>query len=368
VPVDAGRLDQRIADAVLMAELVHNPPYALPEPATYPDVPLADPGLSTAADMSSAAQQFAEQLRDLVAAEQGVHLSAAELFLTYNEVELVTSRGVRAQATTTRVLAELAFLAGDRSKPMEEAEFFRPIEARRMKDLRLPQVVAETATHARDTLHAAPPQTRAGPVVLSGEALAPLFDAYTYQAAAGTAYNKLSRFEVGQSVYGDQSPAGDRLTLRANALRPYGFSSHRFDGDGIPGQDVPVIEDGVLRARPATQRYAQYLGIAATGAPGNTEVRAGEASLRELLADGPLYHVVTFSFPDVDPLTGDFGWEIRLGYEVTAQGARPIKGGSASGNIFDAFGDVRFSKEQIELRDYAGPLAARFGSLSVSGE
>src|SRR5207247_1228478 len=94
VPADAARLEQRIDDAVLMAQLVHNPPYSLPEPAEYPDVPLADPELSNAAGMSGAARGFAEELRGLVSGEHGVRLSAAELFLTHSEVELRTSRGV----------------------------------------------------------------------------------------------------------------------------------------------------------------------------------------------------------------------------------------------------------------------------------
>src|SRR5688572_16126892 len=75
VPADAGRLQQRLDDAVLMAQLVHNPPYALAGPATYPDVPLADPELSTPQGAAVAAQAFAGHLWDLVAAEPGVRLS-----------------------------------------------------------------------------------------------------------------------------------------------------------------------------------------------------------------------------------------------------------------------------------------------------
>ena len=49
VPADAGRIQERLDDAVLMASLVHNPPYSLAGPADYPQVPLADPELTTAA-------------------------------------------------------------------------------------------------------------------------------------------------------------------------------------------------------------------------------------------------------------------------------------------------------------------------------
>jgi PmbA protein len=373
VPADAGRIQERLDDAVLMASLVHNPPYSLAGPADYPQVPLADPELTTAAGATAAAGRFAAELWGLVGREPGVRLSAAELFLTYSEVQLRNSRGVRAESDRTRVMTELVLLAGSnggagRTEGALEAEHFRDIRCRRLADLRLPHAVAEAARAARDTLQAQAPRTRTGPVVLCGEALIPLFGAYTSQASAGTAYMKLSRFDVGQSVYGDHHPTGERLTLRANALRPFGLAGHRFSADGVPGQDVLLIEGGVLRARHATQRYAQYLGIPATGEPGDTEVRTGATALAGLLEGESVYQVVGFSAPDVDPITGDFGSEIRLGYEVTPQGTRPIKGGSVSGNVFEAFKEARFSRELLEQGEYAGPAGVRFESLRVSGD
>jgi PmbA protein len=371
VPADAGRIQERLDDAVLMASLVHNPPYSLAGPADYPQLPLADPELTAAAGATGAAGRFAEELWGLVQREPGVRLSAAELFLTYSEVELRNSRGVRAESDGTRVMTELVLLArsnGGGAGGTQEAEHFRDLRCRRLADLHLPHAVAEAARAARDTLRAQAPRTRTGPVVLCGEALIPLFGAYTSQASAGTAYMKLSRFEVGQSIYGDQPPTGERLTLRANALRPFGLASHRFSADGVPGQDVLLIEDGALRARHATQRYAQYLGLPATGEPGDTEVGTGATALAGLLEGGSVYQVVGFSAPDVDPITGDFGSEIRLGYEVTPQGRRPIKGGSVSGNVFEAFREARFSRELLEQGEYAGPAGVRFESLRVSGE
>ena len=366
VPADAGRVQRLLDDAVVMASLVHNPPYELAGPASYPDVPLTDPALASLPDAVAAAGRFAAELWDLVEAEPGVRLSAAELFLTHTEVALRNSRGVRAESAGTRVMSELVLLAA--GEGTEEAEHFRQLKGRRLDDLRLPLTVSEAARFARDTLRARAPRTATGPVVLSGDALIPLFEAFVDQASAALAYMKLSRFEVGQSVYGEAPPSGDRLTLRSNALRPSGLGSYRFSGDGIPGQDVLLIEDGVLRARHASQRYAQYLGCPATGDPGNLEVQPGTETLDALLGEGPLYQVVGFSAPDVDPITGDFGSEIRLGYEITTQGRRPIKGGSVNGNVFQAFGGARFASDLLERGEYAGPAGVRFDSLSVSGE
>ena len=210
---------------------------------------------------------------------------------------------------------------------MQEAEHFRDIRCRRLADLHLPHAVAEAARAARDTLQAQAPRTRTGPVVLCGEALIPLFEAYTSQASAGTAYMKLSRFDVGQSVYGDQPPTGERLTLRANALRPFGLASHRFAADGVPGQDVLLIEDGVLRARHATQRYAQYLGIPATGEPGDTEVGTGATALAGLLEGESVYQVVGFSAPDVDSHHGGLRLRDPPGVRGHPPGAAPDQGG-----------------------------------------
>jgi PmbA protein len=192
--------------------------------------------------------------------------------------------------------------------------------------------------------------------------------AYIFQTSARAAYEHLSRFELGGSVYGEVEPAGDRLTLRANARRPYGVSSYRWDSDGLAAQDLLVIEAGVLRARPASLRFAQYLGIPATGRPGIAEMSPGTASRASLLdGDTPVLEVLDFSSPNVEGISGDFGMEIRIGYESGPEGRRPITGGSVTGNLFEAMANARFSSETQTFAEYAGPAAIRFDSLQVAG-
>jgi PmbA protein len=303
-----------------------------------------------------------------------VRLSAAELFLSVVEEDLRNSRGLTGTATSTRLLLEIALLArGD----ADETEFFRQAEARRLDDLAIEQTVVRGSAMARDKLQAGTPRTRLGPVVVSDEALGHLFGgtavsstgAFLTQASAQLAYSNISRFELGEPVYGGRPLTGDPLTLRSNARLPHGVASYRFDGDGIAAQDLLVIEDGVLRARPATQRYAHYLGIPATGRVGMVQVAPGSTSSTELLAgDGAVLEVVAFSAPNVDVLTGDFGMEIRLGYEHGPDGRRPVAGGSLTGNLFSAMAGARLSSETHQLATYAGPVAIRFDALQVAGE
>jgi PmbA protein len=373
---DLGRVPELLDAATTMARLVHNEPWELPGPGDLPDVELADPRLSEAAGALSAATEAADLIRELAAAEavNDVRLSAAELFVNTVHEELRNSRELVAEAVSTHLLLEVTLLA---KRGGEEAEYFRQAESRRLSDLRIEETVREGSRMARDKLGAVAPHTRLGPVVVSGEALSHMFGgtavsqtgALLTQASAATAYAKLSRLEVGGSIYGEREPAGDLITLHANARRPYGVASYRFDADGVPAHDLLVIEDGIVRARPATQRYAQYLGLPATGRPGIAQVAPGGTSMAELLAqDGPVYHVTAFSAPNVDVLTGDFGMEIRLGYLQAGAEVRPLTGGSVTGNLFAALADVRMSSETRLFTSYAGPLAMRFASLQVAGQ
>jgi predicted Zn-dependent protease len=372
---DLDRLPDVLDDGALMASLVHNPPWSLPETTEFPDVALADPDLDTPEAALRAARDTAEQIRELAAAEEqhAVRLSSAELFINLVEEELQNSRGLRAASNGTRLVFELTLLARGADG---ETEFFASGEARRLADLRIRDTIGEGSRMARDKLRATMPGTRIGPVVVSGDALSQMLGgtvvsatgALITQASASTAYSKLSRLEVGKPIHAEGQPAGDSLTVRANARLPFGVNSYRFDADGIGAQDLLVIEDGILRARPATQRYAQYLDLPVTGRPGMLELAAGRATLENLLeGDEPVCHVVAFSAPNVDVLTGDFGMEIRIGYEHGPDGIRPLAGGSVTGNLFAALGDVRLSAERRQLANALTPAAIRFGALQVTG-
>lgn len=67
-------------------------------------------------------------------------------------------------------------------------------------------------------------------------------------------------------------------------------------------------------------------------------------------------------------ITGNFVGEIRLGYEITPAGRRPIKGGSVSGNLFTALAGARFSQETSLQGAYLGPVGIRFPALTIAGE
>ncbi|HMB71390.1 MAG TPA: metallopeptidase TldD-related protein [bacterium] len=365
VPDDGRPPDPRlIEDAVFRASLQGNPPYTLPEPGQLQNVERKDPAL--AGEVRAALDDVQERAFAALAGERDIRLSACEIFASRSESEIRTSAGVQAQSEATSLLLELVVLAG---RGLEETESYGSYSVRRLSDLRVEEIVATHARRARETLRAELPSTRTGPVVLSDGSFTPLLGPFVFATSGDSLYRKMTTFSPGDPLLGKRPILGDPLSLSSDATLPYGSESTPFDPEGLALRRVPAIEGGNFREILAPKRYADYLSVPPTGGWHNRVLAPGTAKAADLLApsDGPVLHVVEFSWLNPDNVRGGFATEIRLGYEISPSGTRVIKGGSLSGNVFDAFANVRFSAES-ELRGrYSGPAALRFEELSVTG-
>jgi predicted Zn-dependent protease len=181
--------------------------------------------------------------------------------------------------------------------------------------------------------------------------------------SANQKFSGTSTWELGKRVLPDGS--GDPLNVWANRQLPYGVEANRFDGEGIPSQRLPLIQENVLQSFSASQRYAEYLQIPATGEFGVIEVGPGLHATADLLAE-PHVEVVAFSWFNPDPITGDFACEIRLGYVVDGGKRTPFKGGQLIGNYLAALAGARWSREEGFYGGYQGPSTVRFEQLTVA--
>ena len=372
---DSAAMAARLRDAVAAAGLTDNPPYPIPGMPSegYPAVVAFDAAL--AGDLAAVVDALAARLQAAVTTEAGVRLSSAELYATRATRALRNSRGADAGGQDTQVMLDLVLIAGEGE---HEAEMHGEFTRRRLADLDIEAIVRLYAAYARHTLRASTPATFRGPVLLSGKAVADMFnhplgslaqDPYTAHSSGQAAYQGISRFTPGGFTSGEE-PRGDRLTLVSDPLRPFGGATAAFGADGLPLHRLNIIENGVFVAPWTDARYAAYLGTAPTGAFSNPTITPGSTPLRALRdgSAGAVYEVAEFSFLDPDPISGDFVAEIKLGYRHDADGAHPIKGGSVAGNVFTAFADARFSSETYTDGTYLGPAGIRFGELTVSGD
>lgn len=364
------RLSARLRNGALMASLTDNHPYRLPSmPARgYPFVDADDIGMGASLEM--AAQRVAQQVRHALHLTPGVRLGSAEIYASRTSHLLTNSQGLSASKRETGAFLDMVIIAGAGD---HAAEFHAELHRRRLSDLHVDRIITAYSAFALHALHASPAEAWQGPVILSGEAAAQLFNPlfggpFAAHTSAEMAFRQMSRFRMGEFIT-PAAPRGDRLTLASDATRPHGVRTSAYDSSGVPAQNVTLIEQGVFRRPWADAKYAQYLGVEATGDLGNLTVSRGATPLAQLrsVADGPVYEIVAFSLFNPDPVTGDFSTEIRLGYRYDASGVSAIKGGTLVGNMFTAFGDARFSSESYSDGVYFGPSAIRFADLTITG-
>jgi len=348
--------------AVLMASLMHNPPYGFPDPTPLPDVPLVVPALAD--DTAKALATLHQRLRNAVDADPDVRLTAAEFFGELRTTRLCNSRGIDATQQITHLHSEWVLLRNDGER---EVESFVELTRRRIADYPIEEEVTRRAQYAADTLAATPPPNYTGPVVMRGETISDFLNSHVLHVrSSGSAkYSKTSPWELGASVFRDEVQ-GDPLTVYVNRQLPFGNHAGRFDDEGLAAQRVLLIDNNILQTFVADQRYAEYLNIPPIGAFGDLELPPGPTQAADLLYE-PYVEVLAFSWFNPDPITGDFASEIRLGYLVEDGTRIPFKGGTLVGNVLTALANVRWSAETTFLGDYQGPATARFGQLTIAG-
>jgi PmbA protein len=325
-----GDMQAAIDQAVLMAGLVANPVHSLPAPAPLPDVLLVDPDLRK--DPSAVTRNMMEQIRAAAAKHSDVHLTGAECFGEIHTTHLVNSRGVDAEQESTHIQVEFV-LHSQRGE--SDVETFTEMTRRCVGDLHLEEQVEQRARHTLDQFETIAPPSWLGPVVLRNGVLAQFVAGDTLHGgvlqslgSAASKYAKISPWEIGKSIFrGDVK--GDSLTVWANRCMPFGSNSNRFDEEGLPAQRLALIHANELVAFAASQRYADYLHLPATGAFGGVELPPGQAPSSALLAE-PYVEIIQFSWFNPDLITGDFATEIRLGTWCRMEFANPSAAASLS--------------------------------------
>jgi PmbA protein len=359
-------IEAAIQQAALVAELVSNPLYSLPAPAVLPELELSDP--EVAADPQGTMQALMARMRQAGNAIDGVRMTGGECFADVIRTRLLNSRGIDAQQEETMVSIEFVLRAG---RDGREVESFEEMSRRRARDLNIEAAIEERARLTADLLAAGPPPNWQGPVVIRDHTLAgylagdDLFGGVLqFQASGESKFAKVSSWEVGKPVFRGEVK-GDPFTLWGNRTLPFGTVSSRFDAEGLPASRVELIRENTLVNFSSSQKYADYLGLPATGDFGCVEVAPGKTPAADLLQESYV-EVVQFSWFNPDPITGDFATEIRLGYLVENGVRKPFRGGQLIGNYMESLANVRWSQETGFFGNYLGPTVARFGELKIS--
>lgn len=195
-------------------------------------------------------------------------------------------------------------------------------------------------------------------VVLDGKFIGTMMNLYVDRTSAGYCYMGYSDYKKGKVIVPEVK--GEKLDIDLKATVEY-------SADGIKMVDRKLISDGVVETLHGQTRFCRYLGIEPTGVYDSIELHNGTRHFDELLTDGTL-RVVAFSDFQCDSLTGVFGGEIRLAYLYQNGVAKPVTGGSISGNLLKLQDDLTFSVEKYSSHFYKGPNAVKIKGVTVAGE
>jgi PmbA protein len=293
-------------------------------------------------------------------------INCLELFLSRTERTFLNSKGQAFDAVKWRGYSEFVVDAQSASGPVElfdDIEFSEPDKAR------LEEATRPLLIEVRDRAVAKPlPNISSLPVILSGKEAEQVFSWFFWNSTTQAVFTKSSPFKLGMNI--QQSEEGgavaDPFDMWAEPALPGFPASSAYDHEGFPLERVKIVEKGVLKTLVGSIRYAQWLCQPQKGSFNLFSVSPGSMSVSEMRAK-PHLEPVMFSDFRLDPVTGDFGAEMRLAYWFDGKKRIPVTGGSISGAASTFRSTMRLSSECAPATQSVCPVAVLLTGIAIAG-
>jgi PmbA protein len=249
--------------------------------------------------------------------------------------------------------------------------------ARRAASLETPEAVGQKAAQrALRKLGARKVSTCQAPVVFDPETARSLL-AHVFDAVRGDAVYRSASFLTGKL---HQKIANENVTILDDGLRPGGFGSRPFDGEGLPSSITPVIEKGILQNYLLNCYTARKLGLQTTGnasrgitgppgvGPKNFYMPAGPYSLEEILrsVEKGFYVTELIGF-GVNTVTGDYSRGAAGMWVERGELAYPVEEVTIAGNLAEMLNHIEMVGSDLEFRSALASPTLLISGLTVAG-
>jgi PmbA protein len=373
VKEDVDRLAQR---AVAMARVAPEDRFAgLADAAQLareiPDLDLLDPELPTVAVL----EERAKQAEAAGLAVKGVTKSeGSSASAGIGGMVLATSHGFRGAYLSSRQGVSMSAIAGEGTAMERDYDFTSALHA---SDLEAAAAIGRSAGERA--------VARINPRKVATKKVPVVFD----RRVAGGIVGHLASAINGSSVARKTSFLRDKLGERLFApgiriiddpLRRRGLRSRPFDGEGVAGQPLAVIDDGVLKTWFLDCATARELGLATTGhaqrgvssspSPGasNLHLEAGPLSPEELIADiADGFYVTELIGMGVNQVTGDYSRGAGGFWIENGERTYPVSEVTIAGNLIDMFRAMTPAND-LEFRYGTNAPTLRLEGLTVAGQ
>ena len=337
----------------------------------FPDLDLLDPELPTVKQLETMA----------VAAEQaglavkGVTKSGgASATAGIGGLVLVTSHGFRGAYLGSRHSLSMTAIAGDGTSMERDYDYSSALHA---SDLDSPKQIGRSAgTRAVERINPRKVTTRKVPVVFDPRVSSTLVSHLASAVNGASVARKVSflKDKMGEQIF------AKGIRIIDDPLRLRGLRSHPFDGEGVGGRRLALIEDGVLRSWVLDSATARELGLVTTGhaqraasstpSPGasNLHLDAGTVSPEALIADiADGFYVTDLIGSGANMVTGDYSRGASGFWIENGQRTYAVSEVTIAGSLFEMFRTLTPASD-LEFRYGVNAPTVRMEGLTVAGQ
>ena len=337
---------------------------------TFPDLDLIDRDLPSVQQLEAMAQaaEAAGLAVKGIAKSGGASASAG-----IGGMVLVTSHGFRGAYLGSRHGVSMTAIAGEGTGMERDYDYSSALHA---SDLQSPEKVGRTAgERAIERLNPRKVSTRKVPVVFDPRVAGSLVS-HLASAVNGASIARKTSFlkdKMGVKLF------ADGIRIIDDPLRKRGLRSHPFDGEGVAGKKLALIDDGVLMSWLLDFATARELALTTTGhaqrgvssspSPGasNLHLEAGKVSPQDLIGDiKDGFYVTDLIGHGASMVTGDYsrgasGFWIENGVRTYAVSEVTI-----AGHLLDMFRNLTPANDLVFKYGINAPTV-RLEGLTVAG-
>ena len=337
----------------------------------FPDLDLIDPELPSVRKLEA----MARAAEEAALAVKGVSKSGgASASAGIGGVVLVTSHGFHGAYLGSNYGASMTAIAGDGTGMERDYDFSA---VRHARDLEAPEKIGRRAAErAIARLNPRKVSTRKVPVV---------FD----PRVAGSLVSHLASAINGASVARKTSFLRDKMGAKLVAegiriiddpLRRRGLRSRPFDGEGVTGRKLALVDDGVLRSWLLDSATARELDLVSTGhaqrsassspspSPTNLHLEPGPLTPDALIvniADG--FYITDLIGIGANMVTGDYSRGASGFWIENGKRTYPVSEVTIAGNLLEMFRTLTPAND-LEFRYGTNAPTLRVEGLTVAGQ
>jgi PmbA protein len=337
----------------------------------FPDLDLIDPDLPSVAElekMARAAEQAGMAVKG-IAKSGGASASAG-----IGGMVLVTSTGFSGAYLGSSHGLSMTAIAGTGTGMERDYDYS---SVRHASDLEAPEKIGRTAgERAIERVNPRKVTTRKVPVVFDPRVSGSLVSHLASAVNGASVARKTSflRDKMGVKLF------ADGIRIIDDPLRKRGLRSHPFDGEGVAGKKLALIDDGVLRSWILDCATARELGLTTTGhanrgvsstpSPGasNLHLEPGKLSPEELIADiQDGFYVTDLIGMGVNMVTGDYSRGASGFWIENGQRTFAVSEVTIAGHLLDIFRNMTPGSD-LEFRHAINAPTVRLEGLTVAGQ